>query len=131
MRGDAVVTARRPLVRLPPDGIDKALSPQAGEERVDGALTGHEPVCGGQFTHELEAVAFLVLHQRQDAVLDRPSAHLGKRRWPLVSYHAIHSTWQSHERIGALAQPMLADDTEHDRDRGLQAAVRSQLIRRT
>ena len=51
-----VIAARRALVRLLPERLDQALAAQPAEQRVDRALTRHEPIGRHQGPGKLEPV---------------------------------------------------------------------------
>src|SRR3954451_12751572 len=73
---EAVVAAWRPGRRLLQERRDELLFSQPREQRVDRALAGHEAVDRRQAADELEAVALLLLEERQHAVLKRTTTQL-------------------------------------------------------
>src|ERR1700722_1486974 len=71
LRRQSVITARRPLSRLPPAGLDEPVLPQTCQQRIDRPLAGPQPVGLRQPSRQLKPVALPITQQRQHAVLDR------------------------------------------------------------
>jgi hypothetical protein len=90
--GEAVIAAGRAARRLPPRGLDEAVPAQAAEQGIDRPFARHHSVDLRQSPDELEAVALPFGQQRQDAVLERASPHLGQQRLLAGSYHAQQGT---------------------------------------
>src|SRR5262249_6322503 len=92
----AVVAPRRPRAGLTPRRLDEPVAAEPAQERVDRALARDHPIRLGERADEIEAVPLFVDEQREDAVLERPLAHLRQKSVLLSDgYHASQGTWVS------------------------------------
>ena len=75
--------------RLTPRRLDEPVAAQAAQERIDRPLARDHPVRLGQRADEVEAVPLLVDEEREDAVLERPLAHLRQESscFPAATMH--------------------------------------------
>ena len=75
-RGEAVVLARRSVLRLLPGGVDQAIALQPTEQRVEGAFRGGEGLPLAEGYGELVAVMRLLADEGEDTQLEHSSPSL-------------------------------------------------------
>src|SRR5665213_1811716 len=76
-----------------PRRLHQTFISKAGEQRIDGPLTGDQSRCLGQRSDQVEAVALLLPQKSQYAVLDGSPSHLSHELGGRTRYHVSQGTF--------------------------------------